>query len=91
MATGDNNQLIGILEEDSEDFEEEDEDDEDEVDEDIDPQKAEYFQADTDVFNDDEEGKRELEALDEVMEEDMGSDDGIGNGADSAGEDIDRD
>jgi hypothetical protein len=42
------------------------------------------------MFNEDDEGKRELEALDEVMEEDMISDDGLGNGGDSAGEDFDR-
>jgi hypothetical protein len=43
------------------------------------------------MFNDDDEGKRELEALDEVMEEDIISDDGMGMGGDSAGEDMERD
>lgn len=43
MATGDNNQLIGILEEDSEDFDEDDEDEDDEGDDDLDPQKPDYY------------------------------------------------
>jgi hypothetical protein len=37
------------------------------------------------MFNDDDEGKRELGALDEVVEEDLLSDDGIGGGNDSGG------
>ena len=83
--------MIGILEEDSEDFDDEDEDDEDEGDDDIDPQKADYFNQDTEMFNDDDEAKRDLGGLDEVAEEDLVSDDGLGNAGDSGGEDFDRD
>ena len=43
MTTGDNNQLIGILEEDSEDFDDEDEDDDEDIDDDMDPNKGEFF------------------------------------------------
>jgi hypothetical protein len=92
LATGDNNQLIGILEEDSEDFDDEDEDEDD--DDDLDGgQKGDYFQAeDTDMFNEEDEGKRgDLGALDEVLEEDLLSDDGMGNAGDSGGEEFDRD
>jgi hypothetical protein len=90
LATGDNNQLIGILEEDSEDFDDEDEDEDD--DDDLDGgQKGDYFQADTDMFNEEDEAKRDLGALDEVLEEDLLSEDGMGNAGDSGGEEFDRD
>ena len=92
LATGDNNQLIGILEEDSEDFDDEDEDEDDDDDLDGGGQKGDYFQTDTDMFNEEDEGaKRDLGALDEVLEEDLLSDDGMGNAGDSGGEEFDRD
>ena len=43
------------------------------------------------MFNDDDEAKRDLGGLDEVVEEDFGSDDGLGNAGESGAEDFDRD
>jgi hypothetical protein len=43
------------------------------------------------MFNEEDEAKRDLGALDEVLEEDLLSDDGMGIAGDSGGEEFDRD